>query len=162
MRWPENQVKTSSGVPPRYDVMVFWKVPWSTVLTRTLVPPFADSNAVTMSARPFLTPGSEALLPIDRFPPFAVMLPPPPPLVAPPPQAAMNAARLPYPAILRMSRRDRSRFSNCSMPLFGTTIRCEWAFRALMASRESPMGLLLHRRPQPGNRSQTSRYASKG
>src|SRR5207302_10410672 len=59
MRCPENQVKTSSGWPWRYEVIVFWNVPWSTVLTFTLVPPLAEVNAATISARHFLGAGSD-------------------------------------------------------------------------------------------------------
>ena len=60
MRWPENQVKTSCGVPCRYDVIWFWNVPWSTVLMFTLVPPLAALKASTMACTPALEPGSDA------------------------------------------------------------------------------------------------------
>ena len=118
---------------------MFWNVPWSTVLTRTLVPPFADVKALTMSARPFLTPGSEALLPMDTLPPLAVTFAEPLEPGDPPPQAAMNAARLPYPAIFKMSRRDRSRFRGSSIPVLGTMILPDAACRTRLASLESPM-----------------------
>src|SRR5712691_11879785 len=54
-----------------------------------------------------------------------------------PPQAAMNAARLPYPAIFRTSRRVRSmsRFSAASLSAS--------RLRTRLASRESPIELLL-------------------
>ena len=38
MRKPENQVKTSSGVPWRYELIWSWNVPWSTVLILTVIP----------------------------------------------------------------------------------------------------------------------------
>src|SRR5260370_35444449 len=47
IRCPENHVKTSSGVPWRYELIWFWKVPWSTVLMVTLVPPLAAAKSLT-------------------------------------------------------------------------------------------------------------------
>jgi len=38
MRWPENQVKVSSGVPWRYELIWSWNVPWSTVFTVRVSP----------------------------------------------------------------------------------------------------------------------------
>src|SRR6266851_6309783 len=67
-------------------------------------------------------------------PPLAVM-----PVVVgvPPPQAAMKAARLPYPAIFRTSRRERSRSRFSAASLSASR------FRTRLASRESPIELLL-------------------
>src|SRR6266581_2813594 len=97
-----------------------------------------------MSARPFLTPGSEALLPMDTLPPLAVTFAEPLEPGDPPPQAAMNAARLPYPAIFKTSRRDRSRLSGRSVSRNGSSsLRASSARRTFKASRESPIRLLL-------------------
>src|SRR5258708_39391163 len=71
IRWPENQVNTSSGVPWRYELIWFWKVPWSTVLIVTLVPPLAAMKSLTSACRPAFGAGSEEELPIESEPPVA-------------------------------------------------------------------------------------------
>lgn len=43
-----NQVKTSSGVPCRYVVMLFWKVSWSTVFVLTVSPLSLVKASVTV------------------------------------------------------------------------------------------------------------------
>src|SRR6266542_6377219 len=58
IRKPENQVHTSSGVPWRYELIWFWNVPWSTVLTLTVIQVWLV-NLSTASCSAFLGTASE-------------------------------------------------------------------------------------------------------
>jgi hypothetical protein len=46
IRKPANHVKTSSGVAWRYELSWSWKVPWSTVLTATVMPSVSSQCAI--------------------------------------------------------------------------------------------------------------------
>src|SRR5438874_12161631 len=60
------------------------------------------------------------------------------------PHAARNAARLPYPAILSTSRRERPRSRASSRSRYGSVRLRDWSWLATrLASLESPIGLLL-------------------
>jgi len=70
IRCPENQLKTSCGVPWRYELIWSWKVLWSTVFSLTLVP-VALVKAALIAWMPLSSAGSEWFEPTETVPPEA-------------------------------------------------------------------------------------------